>query len=606
MNPLRTVTPLFAPVKGRHAPALADQQWAMRRIKSADLSPDMSSVLLRAWSRKHGSGAGRSWIDANDWLKRFVHGGTVAGLPRDICTAARKRHVYLDHDEISAAAEKLADAVMRSSWPYSPAPEVDQLAAAALLPLPSSDVSRAIDKETGECDRDKILAIRKAARLRGCDPGYWKRQIRAVHGSAFERFAVNAGFVSRTRALYVSDRTHAVVQARRRRSADILANLVATNEQGDQFTLQELADKSPANPVIKRAELMVRARGLEEYAKEQGCSAVFVTLTAPGHMHPRLSKGGGENPNYTGEDGRQVHEYLNTVWRRTRAQWARDGVQFFGVRTVEPHHDGTPHWHMLLFVQPGQIKTALRTFRAYSLQDSPNEKGAWLRRFTFKRIDPAKGSAVGYLAKYISKNIDGGCADGSSLTGVDHESGKSSLVESAARVGSWASTNRARQFQFFGTASVTVWRELRRLTADQVQEGLRDLFAAADASDWAQFMRLSLTADVLPYREERTNRYEEPVKVVRGITFNGEAIITRVHEWRIESARARADASASEHSPKSSPWTRVNNCTAPITYTGRMPEVIPQDIPITPIPPLTIPTGRLHPDWHGFLNGLTS
>lgn len=606
MNPLRTVTPEFAPVRGRDVPAYDEQQWAMRRIKTAELSSDMSAVLLRAWSRKHGNGAGRRWIAANDWLHKFIHGGTVAGLPRDIRTASRKRHACIDHDEVTETAQKLADAFMRSGWPRDKDSEAVQLANAALLPLPPLNLSGVVDEDTGEVDTDKEQRLLESARLRACDPGYWKRQIRAVHGSAFERFAVHAGLVSRNRALYVSDKTHAVIQARRRRSADILANLIAINEAGDSFTLQELADKSPSNDIIKRAELMVRARGLEEYAKEQGCSAVFVTLTAPGHMHPRLSKGGGENPRYTGEDARQVHAYLNAVWRRTRAQWARDGVHFFGVRTVEPHHDGTPHWHMLLFVQPDQIKTALRTFRAYALQDTPDEKGAWLRRFTFKRIDPSKGSAVGYLAKYISKNIDGGCADGSSLDGVDYESGKSSLAASAARVRSWASANRARQFQFFGTASVTIWRELRRLTADQVQEGLRDLFAAADGSDWAQFMRLSATAGVEPYREERKNRYGESVKVVRGITFNGQAIITRVHEWRVESAASLAAASDSERGGAGKPWTRVNNCTAPIAYTGRQVQRIPHDAPITPIPPLTIPAGRLHPDWHGFFHGSAS
>ena len=45
--------------------------------------------------------------------------------------------------------------------------------------------------------------------------------------------------------------------------------------------------------------------------------------------------------------------------------------------------------------------------RRHALRDGPDERGAQARRFTVERIDPAKGSAVGYVAKYVSKSIDG-------------------------------------------------------------------------------------------------------------------------------------------------------------------------------------------------------
>ena len=39
-------------------------------------------------------------------------------------------------------------------------------------------------------------------------------------------------------------------------------------------------------------------------------------------------------------------------WARIRACWKRKGITAFGVRIAEPHHHGTPHWHLLIFMKP--------------------------------------------------------------------------------------------------------------------------------------------------------------------------------------------------------------------------------------------------------------
>lgn len=99
----------------------------------------------------------------------------------------------------------------------------------------------------------------------------------------------------------------------------------------------------------------------------------------------------------------------------------------------------------------------MAVLRKYALQDSGDEPGAAQRRCDFKLIDKSKGTAAGYIAKYVAKNIDGEHV-GDDLEGCP-------ATESAKRVEAWAATWRVRQFQQVGGAPVTVWRELRKVRA---------------------------------------------------------------------------------------------------------------------------------------------
>jgi hypothetical protein len=112
----------------------------------------------------------------------------------------------------------------------------------------------------------------------------------------------------------------------------------------------------------------------------------------------------------------------------------------------------------LLFLRPEEVEFATAVFRKHALKEDGYEPGAQEHRFTVTPIDEKFGSATGYIAKYISKNIDGYGMDGE----LDDESGQP-VKEMAKRVRAWASRWNIRQFQQIGGAPVTTWRELRRL-----------------------------------------------------------------------------------------------------------------------------------------------
>ena len=79
-----------------------------------------------------------------------------------------------------------------------------------------------------------------------------------------------------------------------------------------------------------------------------------------------MQHNGLRNNKYRGASPRETQQYLCKVWARTRAAWKRKGIRVFGFRVVEPHHDATPHWHLLLFMRPECVEQAREIFRKHA------------------------------------------------------------------------------------------------------------------------------------------------------------------------------------------------------------------------------------------------
>jgi len=379
------------------------------------------------------------------------------------------------------------------------------------------------------------------------DTRWWRRAINRQLMKKREAGAIMAGFVHCKKGLYVSDDAMHRHQQADKRSKEWMGRMELVNEEtGEILDLSEAAKTNVSNPAIRRAEMMTRVKGEEQASNLLGYRALFITLTCPSRMHARDSKSGRPNPKYDGTTPEQSHKYLNRQFAKTRAAIHRDGIRLFGLRVVEPHHDGTPHWHMLVFVHPADRCNLLAIMRRYALEHDADEPGASKRRFTVKHIDPAKGSAVGYVAKYVSKNLDG---EG---VGLDFEADGENATSTASRVVVWAKTWRIRQFQFFGDSPVSIYRELRRLrNAAVVPEEFQPHWKAADSGNWQGYMKAMQEAPLKLWSEDiESQRYPgEFIAVVRGVELNGVQLETRKGRWTLRE-KANAD-----------PWTRVNNCT---------------------------------------------
>lgn len=186
---------------------------------------------------------------------------------------------------------------------------------------------------------------------------------------------------------------------------------------------------------------------------------MFITLTAPSKYHPTRQVGKGESKTVQLNHGwndeafnpKDAQRYLCHIWSLMRTAFKDNDLQVYGLRVVEPHHDGTPHWHMMLFCNPRQRNQIIEIMRRYALKEDGDERGAARNRFQAKHLN--RGGAAGYIAKYISKNIDGYALDGQ----LDNDTGRP-LKDTAAAVTAWASTWRIPQFKTVGlpTMGLTV------------------------------------------------------------------------------------------------------------------------------------------------------
>ncbi len=612
---------------GHHAINMAGAAEQLARIEWHVAKP-LAATFLRRYPANPKT--------ANIWLRRMV----------DACAAAQSRFpipvIHLRNDvrrELVAAewarrCQTLLNNGTEHEW--DAAKLLRDLGSQAQAwhfcpPLPTDPRHSAIkllgrqltDEERADMDPaiEKFEGAAASLLVRLLDESWWQRKINRAWAIYCELIAILTGQVRKGVSPYAS--AHAVREFTQRKAAQQawMASMSAVNEDlGQEIDLVDAVMGSVANPEIRRHELMVRMRGFEDMAQEQGKLGLFLTLTAPSSYHAwrQGSKDKAktyQNEKFNGACPTETNRLLCKQWARFRAALAREGIMAFGFRVVEPHHDGTPHWHCLLFINPEHQRDFL-TLLAYHFTAAeraelkmPNgdqldalsemkirnkmPRIKWLLdvsspavvkainpRVNWKEIDPTKGSATGYIAKYIAKNIDG------HKVGMDYEA-EAPVDHTTIAVAAWASCWRIRQFQQIGGPAVSVWRELRRL-GDEVIEWdciLEAARTAADNNRWGDFIDAMGGID-LPRKEhlirlskrldEAANKYGEDVLRLMGVItdIGMTTAITRTEGWQIVRKGVNGSGLGEQREPAVSerselpsgggsrpPRSSVNNCT---------------------------------------------
>jgi len=292
------------------------------------------------------------------------------------------------------------------------------------------------------------------------DAEWWLRKLRVSHLRACEFKSLSDGKVHKGAAMYCSDETLEKRREQSKRNKEILDKVSIMNESGYKMTLSDAAAVGMANPFNRVSELITRTKGFGELADKYKHLCIFLTITAPSRFHA-INHDGKVNKKYNQSTPAETQKYLTKQWAKCRARLAREGVRFYGLRVVEPHHDGTPHWHASIWLKDERdFRKLRRAVKDYFHR--AKECGALKNRLKFKRCD-SRG-AVGYMLKYILKNMRS-----HGIEGEQSDEGNIRSDDSAERVEAWATAWGIRQFQQVGGHSVTVWRELRRVDEQEIQ-----------------------------------------------------------------------------------------------------------------------------------------
>jgi len=553
---------------------LPDAQRHEAFLRSAQFAPELARIPFK-WRNRviNAAMAKMAW---SSWYK--VYESVATSFVREFADLYVPAGVDLSQSDadIVATAERAAAGVTKMLW-------MAVSDTHALQIMEDECASYGIELPEFDALADTI------ARL--VDARWWRRQLRKRVKRAFEAGNIRLGYVNYRGEPYASNDAVLSRLAQNRRNAAALAATLVQNENGQQFSIAELAEKTTANKAIRRGELMLRINGFEQIARECGDQGIFITWTCPSRFHA-MQHSGKPNDKFDGSTPREANAYLGKMTSLCRSALARRGIGLYGFRIAEPHHDGCPHWHLLLFVRPtAKYKTAhlqdvagraIRIMKRYAWRVDRGEPGAFARRLDVKRIDWAKGSAAGYIAKYVAKNIDG-VAEHKTKEGYVVTADTEGDVEltPSARVESWAACWGIRQFQQWGGAPVTVWRELRRIEENMLNEAPAAMRRAWDAVQkidgekracWAEYLRAQGGA-LVPRKElvvtlakdEKTviGRYGETLRTtpygVRCSDLIGVVFKSVRHTWTpVQATGARAVAVG-----VAVPRTRVNNCTHP-------------------------------------------
>ncbi|MEQ3645975.1 replication endonuclease [Alteromonas sp.] len=332
---------------------------------------------------------------------------------------------------------------------------------------------------------------------------FWFNKFKTLATQKMESIRRQLDLVNQAKSAYCSEDRLRQHQWEKEQATEFMKDKWFCSADGEYISMLDVYNANVSNPKVRRAELMVRIKGTEEYSQLQNHESWFYTLTTPSKYHSHY-KSGKANPKFEQLSVKDANDYLNNQWQKARAQFDRENIKVYGLRVVEPHHDGTPHWHLMLFMPPNHSERVTQILRHYALEHEGNERGASKSRFKAEKICSEKGSAQAYIAKYVCKNIDGEF--------IDEDKYGNDAKTAAAKITAWASLYNIRQFQFFGLPSVSLWRQLRKLCVDIEDPQLNDLRIAADSSDWLAYLLMMGGANIPKAERPFALEYEKQIK----------------------------------------------------------------------------------------------
>ena len=307
--------------------------------------------------------------------------------------------------------------------------------------------------------------------------------------------------------------------------------LVTTCQNGEKIAINFT---DPARSAWQRSsKIYAHLKGLDEFCVKQKLDGFFVTLTVPPAFHPNPANG---NISWDGSTPKEAHDWLQKLWRYFQKRFGEAGGKVFGVRVEEPHEDGCPHWHLLIYINPKRENEFRERISKTFGSDAASD---------VRRIDRTKGNGASYLMKYVSPRFAPKVlSDRAEVTSKQDDGSTHGKEAKASLYDAFRATWGGRSIQFFDIPGCsTVWDEIRRIKKDSADfdrlstGGKRlHLHATNTPPEFGKFMR---TLRVLSRVSKNYVRVlygsrKSGTGYVRGLLIDGEIYETHMKSWKVE------------------------------------------------------------------------
>jgi hypothetical protein len=168
---------------------------------------------------------------------------------------------------------------------------------------------------------------------------------------------------------------------------------------GNKYSLSNFVVSAYHSPERYYGEIQNRVNTLSKLAEQRNLTPVFMTITLPSEFHAYKQDREGnliKNSKYNGTKPKEAAKILTRMFtklRHDRSLKELSKEQRIYFRVDEPHKDGTPHTHVLMFIPKERVPRLIEAFN--HLYTTKSNK--------IERITDDIGNSVAYVMKYVNK-----------------------------------------------------------------------------------------------------------------------------------------------------------------------------------------------------------
>lgn len=288
--------------------------------------------------------------------------------------------------------------------------------------------------------------VGQMARLR--NDSFWREHVNAAADFHREHLAMRnreLGDSSKGLTPYCSDATYDMFESR---SKAIMSKM--SDRHFGQLPGITKASLYQNSLRAKYNQLYITGKAMAALAQERGYSWALITLTCPPSFHPISAE-------YNGSSFKDGYDYLNDVYRKLfkcLGNSYKANRDYFGIRVVEAHKDGCPHWHLVLFSTENFFTKLKKKLKA--IYSASNRSAVYFEQNQDEIVKlSSEGRFVGTPLSYIHKHL----AFGLQRVKTDEE-----IIASKRNLYAIKSAG-VRQFQTIGTNGLATKLRVLRMVA---------------------------------------------------------------------------------------------------------------------------------------------